>query len=235
MPLGNGDTPYSTRPGRTQSPRVSGQASNAAELAMLRAPARPAVAAAKDCSCDAVIGIAPVVGAREVRHQASGRRRRCRCAAADRRPRANCSRRKPSRFMPVSTLIQAETTSEPARASSISSCSKLCTIRSKRCCAAAASCAVLNTPSSSRMRLVRPAARSARPSSRRATAKPSVWRQRLGGGHQPVAVGVRLDHRHDARRRRGGAHAVEVVAQRRGVDDRADQWFHAGDSAAQPP
>ena len=183
-PLGKGEIPYSTRPGRTQSARLSGQASRAAEFAMLRAPASPAVADANDCICWAVFeSRRSSAFARWVTSVGSG------ATLAMRRNRsyasANCSSRKPRRFMPVSTLIHAEITSLPARPSSISSCSKLCTIRSKRCCAAAFSWAVLNTPSSSRMRLVRPAARNARPSSSRATANPSVCASAFAAGTMP--------------------------------------------------
>ena len=57
--------------------------------------------------------------------------------------------------------------------------------------------------------------------------EPVGLRQRLRRRHPAVTVGVGLDHCHDASRGRGGADAIEVVTQRGGVDDRADQWLHA--------
>ena len=47
--------------------------------------------------------------------------------------------------------------------------------------------------------------------------------QRQRRGHQPVTVGIGLDDRHDLRARRIRADGAEVVAQRRGVDQRANQ------------
>ncbi len=47
--------------------------------------------------------------------------------------------------------------------------------------------------------------------------------QRLRCGHDAVAVGVGLDHRHHAAVGRGAPDLAEVVAQGGGIDDRADQ------------
>ena len=71
-----------------------------------------------------------------------------------------------------------------------------------------------------------PAARSASPSSRRATPKASALGECARGVDEPVAVGVGLDGRDHARARREAAHDREVVAQRSGVDRRTRE-LHA--------
>ena len=47
--------------------------------------------------------------------------------------------------------------------------------------------------------------------------------QRQRGRDQPMAVGIGLDDRHDLRARRVGANGAEVVTQRGGIDQRANQ------------
>ena len=126
--------------------------------------------------------------------------------------------------MPESILIHAVHRMRRRRApSSSSSCSKLCTISSKRSRAAIASCsarehafeqqdAVGQSRGTQREAFVEPRDREA-----------VGFRERLGGRHEAVAVGIRLDHGHDAAVGRGLAHLAQVVAQRGGVDDGADE------------
>ena len=73
------------------------------------------------------------------------------------------------------------------------------------------------------MRARHPASRSAIASSIRATAKASAARERLGGRHEAVAVGVRLDDRDDATAGGEFANPREVVPERCRVDDSAQR------------
>jgi hypothetical protein len=51
--------------------------------------------------------------------------------------------------------------------------------------------------------------------------------ERARDRHQPVAVGVRLDHRHDLGARRPIAYALQVVSEGADIDGRADHRGHA--------
>ena len=189
VPLGNGETPYSIRPGRTQSARAAGQASTPALLAMLRAPAGPRSRRRRHRAAAVSSGR----GGRRPRPGASrawARRARARLRRSRSYALANSSSRKPSRFMPESSLIQhGDLRVAAERLEQLELLEAVHHEFEALAWAAAASCSALKTPSSSRMRLreARGAqrealARAARRRSRRP--RPAPWPRAPGHGRR---------------------------------------------------
>ena len=125
----------------------------------------------------------------------SAPRRRSR-AGGPRRAGASCGR-KPSRFMPLSTLSQTVSGRSRRAASSIASWPGSWTAISKPSRAHKGSSSASNTPSMSRIGWTAPASRKASASSMQATPSMSALGQRRQQAGGAVAVAVGLDDRDD--------------------------------------
>ncbi|MDT4819200.1 hypothetical protein FQZ97_523140 [compost metagenome] len=170
----SGALPYSTMPGRTQSPRVRGAwRSVAALLAMERSPGRSRVARSNTSSwCSMPRG--PSASLKCVMSEISST-----CGSALRRVQAEPKRsgEKPRRFMPEFIFRNTRCGFRVLWAASMSICSSQCTEchRSRR--EHSSRSRASNTPSSSSTGPRQPSARTRSASARSSSAKPSAPRR----------------------------------------------------------